>query len=210
MVDSPSPEVYLANLMSSSGCTSLTDAKFARYLDGSDSIGYMRCNFIVPTLESLHRQAEQSPPPTPLPEIVARHEKLKEQTNRTATLTQKPAKEAQPQDLGRPGPAETFAGVEGGEDGTHSLSSSSSGFADRYRTRTDRGHRSANRNADSASLLAIDHQNANLEGDLDEQDVEPKPEAHEMIVYLAGNSLGLPSRQSMQFVQDELNVWQDK
>lgn len=37
-----------------------------------------------------------------------------------------------------------------------------------------------------------------------------KPELHENIIYLAGNSLGLQSRGSFRLVSEELNMWQSK
>ena len=37
-----------------------------------------------------------------------------------------------------------------------------------------------------------------------------KPESHENVIYLAGNSLGLQSRSSYQLVNEELVMWQTK
>ena len=206
MTENPSPDAQLANLMSCSGCTSITDEKFARYLDGSDQIGYMRFNFAIPTIESMNRQPQPTPPPTPNPEVIAWKEKLRvnrDQEERSAD---------QPGDNEPYGKQQTTSIDDSrreDQNGSHGHTSSTASLTESrtsFKPQKQRDQQARPSNAANGHNQAELGANNQLEG----LDSLSAPEAHEMVVYLAGNSLGLPSKQSLQFVQDELNVWQEK
>lgn len=104
MPDKPTPEQNLASLLTSSGCTSLLDPKFARYLDACDPLGYMRYNYAFPSLESMTRQPEPESQPVTREEVMREHQELRDAKagiKRSEGASKKPdaANEAQSQDV---------------------------------------------------------------------------------------------------------------
>ena len=190
MPSKPTIEQQLASLLASSGCSSLSDPKFARYLDQGDPLGYMRYNYTFPTLESMARQPEPDPQPTPVPDIMAQHQEMRNaragiksrsRSNSTASASSESSSSSiddrPPQDV-----YQEFKRSAHGQDSAHRQS------ADISTTTNSNG-------TDKPSATVPSHL---------------LPEQHEQIIYLAGNSLGLQSKLSASRVQEELTIWQDK
>lgn len=233
------PNEQLANLSSASGCKSILDAQFARYLDLSDPLSSVRYEFSVPTVESMARKPELTPPPTPAGEVIARNTKLRNRRHGCKRGDRTDGSQS-----AASGSTDVFSDEHRSDADTTSSSGEEEGEAatqgpSRRAARQFRSNlqseagQSANHGGNQSKPSpdspmqptsgASDDMGANgqLDGSVPvsattvETSAGPSqsqhnPQGQNMIVYLAGNSLGLMCKRSLSLIQEEISVWHDK
>lgn len=184
----------------------------------------MRYAFTIPTVESMARKAPRPEKPLTAEEVLAQNQR--ERSARQAGRRRLSPASSKKADIGKRNQKSVSGGqasksldnVESAEgSGSESedgyMSSSSSGSVDRRKASTVRNDvlsevlgassASSKNESDDARSGAGSTSSPSVPQDL-------KPEAHEHIIYLAGNSLGLQSKSSYQLVNEELVMWQTK
>lgn len=185
----------------------------------------MRYAFTIPTVESMSRKAPRPEKALTAEEVLAQNqrERSARQSGRRrlspAASKKHGSTKRDPKSNGGDKASESVEDVESGGEGSGSesedgyLSSSSSGSVDRREPGTVRNDvLSEILGASGASNKTKPVGKEQSSGATSSTSLpkDLKPESHEHIVYLAGNSLGLQSKSSYQLVNEELVMWQTK
>lgn len=184
----------------------------------------MRYMFTVPTVESMSRKAPRPNKPLTAEEVVAQNqrERSARQAGRRRLSPASSKKEDTKQDrIAGAGGGTTSKTADDGEANGWSGSESEDGYQSSSSTSSldQRGPSTVREdvlseahgqvNASSKKKQAAEGNNG-IELTTDGPPESLKPESHEYIIYLAGNSLGLQSKSSYQLVNEELMMWQTK
>lgn len=199
----------------------------------NDPLGYMRYLYTIPTMESMNREAPRREKPLTAQEVVAQNQKERaaRQAGRRQLSPASPSRKAnakQSQDSQTGSRDVPGLSTKGSEDTDGEASESESEAEDGYMSSSSSSSRDMRRPSSvRQDVLAEVHGAFVTSRNQDESCVSSgeskpqngstsavpesiKPEAHENIIYLAGNSLGLQSKSSYQLVNEELMMWQTK
>lgn len=188
----------------------------------------MRYLFTIPTVESMNRKGPRPEKPLTAEQVLAQNQR--ERSARQAGRRRLSPASSKTNDTKQNRPTTSRSGskttkkaneTEGvDESGSESedgyMSSSSVGSRDGREPSTVRQDVIAEvlgSNDTTSSKMQDENEAGGADAKTENSNGPPdslKPESHENVIYLAGNSLGLQSRSSYQLVNEELVMWQTK